>query len=91
MTLLAEDLLWLLLDDHTGEPLVDKQSLSHALAGALLIDLAAPQHFPALVRVSGPGEPIRRGRSWSPTRVNLLRGRQIRCSRTRSMYWGNAR
>ncbi|WP_051182823.1 GOLPH3/VPS74 family protein [Nocardia vinacea] len=62
MTLLAEDLLWLLLDDDTGEPLVDKQCLSHALAGALLIDLAAPDRFSALARVTGPGDPMRPGR-----------------------------
>ncbi|MET8878174.1 GPP34 family phosphoprotein [Nocardia sp. NPDC004604] len=62
MTLLAEDLLWLLLDDHTGEPLVDKHCLSHALAGALLIDLAAPDRFPALIQVTGPGEPMHPGR-----------------------------
>ena len=62
MTLLAEDLLWLLLDDDTGEPLVDKQRLARALAGALLIDLAAPDRLPPVARVTGPGEPIRRGR-----------------------------
>ncbi|MFI7664477.1 GPP34 family phosphoprotein [Nocardia sp. NPDC049526] len=59
MTLLAEDLLWLTLDDDTGELLVDKQSLARALAGALLIDLAAPDRFPPLVRVTRPGEPMR--------------------------------
>jgi hypothetical protein len=59
MTLLAGDLLWLLLDDETGEPLVDKQSLSHALAGALLVDLVAPNRF---ARVTGPGDTVRAGR-----------------------------
>ena len=40
MTLLAEDLLLLLLDDDTGKPLVDGTALPRVLAGAVLLDLA---------------------------------------------------
>ncbi|TQF74158.1 GPP34 family phosphoprotein [Rhodococcus spelaei] len=40
MTLLAEDLLLLLLDGKTGKPLVDGTALPRALAGAVLLDLA---------------------------------------------------
>ncbi|MGO4649720.1 GPP34 family phosphoprotein [Nocardia sp. 2YAB30] len=39
MTLLAEDLLWLLLDDQTGHPLVDHISMSCVLSGAVLLNL----------------------------------------------------
>ncbi|MFC9788821.1 GPP34 family phosphoprotein [Rhodococcus sp. NPDC127528] len=40
MTLLAEDLLLLLLDDETGKPVVDGAALPRVLAGAVLLDLA---------------------------------------------------
>ncbi|MGW0043587.1 GOLPH3/VPS74 family protein [Rhodococcus sp. NPDC003348] len=40
MTLLAEDLLLLLLDDDTGKPVVDGATLPRVLAGAVLLDLA---------------------------------------------------
>lgn len=40
MTLLAEDLLLLLLDDDSGKPVVDPGALPRALAGAVLLDLA---------------------------------------------------
>ncbi|GAA4489203.1 hypothetical protein GCM10023094_50400 [Rhodococcus olei] len=40
MTLLAEDLLLLLLDDDTGKPVVDAASLPRVLSGAVLLDLA---------------------------------------------------
>jgi hypothetical protein len=62
MTLLAEDLLWLLLDDVSGHPLPDKISLSRVLAGAVLIDLTRSQTTTALARVTGPGEAVRPGR-----------------------------
>ncbi|MFD4295088.1 GPP34 family phosphoprotein [Rhodococcus sp. NPDC058505] len=39
MTLLAEDLLLLLLDDDTGKPVVDGMVLPRALAGAVLLEL----------------------------------------------------
>lgn len=39
MTLLAEDLLLLLLDDETGKPLVEGYTLPRVLAGAVLLDL----------------------------------------------------
>lgn len=37
--LIAEDLLWLLLDDVTGKPLVDDITLASVLAGAVLVEL----------------------------------------------------
>lgn len=40
MTLIAEDLLLLLLDDATGKPLLDSTRLDRALAGAVLLELA---------------------------------------------------
>ncbi|MGV9638061.1 GOLPH3/VPS74 family protein [Nocardia rhamnosiphila] len=40
MTLLAEDLLWLLLDDATGRPVVDRVDIAPVLAGAVLTELA---------------------------------------------------
>lgn len=39
MTLLAEDLLLLLLDDDSGKPVVDGFALPRVLAGAVLLDL----------------------------------------------------
>ncbi|MGH3490208.1 MAG: GOLPH3/VPS74 family protein [Actinopolymorphaceae bacterium] len=38
--LLAEDLLLLLVDDATGKPLTDGTKLDHAIAGAVLLELA---------------------------------------------------
>lgn len=38
--LIAEDLLLLLTDDATGKPVVAQQSLTYALAGAVLVELA---------------------------------------------------
>ncbi|MEQ4207155.1 GPP34 family phosphoprotein [Actinopolymorpha sp. B9G3] len=38
--LLAEDLLLLLVDDATGKPVTDGTKLDHAIAGALLLELA---------------------------------------------------
>jgi hypothetical protein len=38
--LLAEDLLLLLLDDSTGKPVTDGTRIDHALAGAVLLELA---------------------------------------------------
>ncbi|MGZ4598175.1 MAG: GOLPH3/VPS74 family protein, partial [Actinomycetes bacterium] len=38
--LIAEDLVLLLVDDATGKPLVDPTRLDHALAGAVLVELA---------------------------------------------------
>jgi Golgi phosphoprotein 3 (GPP34) len=40
MTLLAEDVLLLLLDDASGKPIVDGTKLDRVLAGALLLELA---------------------------------------------------
>lgn len=40
MDLIGEDLLLLLIDEHSGRPLVDSTRTTHALAGALLLELA---------------------------------------------------
>lgn len=40
MTLIAEDLLLLLLDDDSGKPLADSTKLPRVLAGALVVELA---------------------------------------------------
>lgn len=40
MDLIAEDLLLLLIDEHSGRPLVDSTRTTHALAGALVLELA---------------------------------------------------
>ncbi|MFI1920340.1 GPP34 family phosphoprotein [Nocardia sp. NPDC020380] len=40
--LIAEDLLWLLHDDRTGEPLVTRPILDRVLAGAVLLELTTP-------------------------------------------------
>jgi hypothetical protein len=45
MTLIAEDLLLLLLDDESGKPVLDDTRLSRVLAGALLIELALDQRI----------------------------------------------
>ncbi|MFD1504221.1 GPP34 family phosphoprotein [Georgenia yuyongxinii] len=56
--LLAEDLLLLLTDDHTGKATTDGTKLSLALAGAVVLELATEGR----VDVSGPGEEVRAGR-----------------------------
>lgn len=58
MTLLAEDLLLLLLDDETGKPLIDSTALPRALAGAVLLELA----LDGVVRPAAEGEEVRKGR-----------------------------
>lgn len=58
MTLLAEDLLLLLLDDETGKPVVDGAKLPRVLAGAVLLELA----LDGVVEPAGEGEEVRRGR-----------------------------
>jgi hypothetical protein len=45
MTLTAEDLLLLLLDDESGKPVVDDTRLSRVLAGALLVELALDERI----------------------------------------------
>lgn len=58
MSLIAEDLLLLLLDDKTGRPLVDGTKLSRVLAGAVLLELA----LPGAVRVAEKSGQVRTGR-----------------------------
>lgn len=45
MTLIAEDLLLLLLDDESGKPVLDNTRLSRVLVGALLIELALDERI----------------------------------------------
>lgn len=56
MTLIAEDLLLLLLDDDSGKPLVDSTKLPRVLAGALVIELA----MAGSLRITGPGEQVKK-------------------------------
>ncbi|MFE3289687.1 GPP34 family phosphoprotein [Rhodococcus sp. NPDC059234] len=58
MTLLAEDLLLLLLDDDTGKPVVDGATLPRVLAGAVLLDLA----LDGVVEPAGAGGEVKKGR-----------------------------
>ena len=52
MTLIAEDLLLLLLDDESGNPSADSTKLPRVLAGALVVELA----LGGSLRITGPGE-----------------------------------
>lgn len=56
MTLIAEDLLLLLLDDDSGKPLADSTKLPRVLAGALVVELA----MNGSLRITGPGEQIKK-------------------------------
>lgn len=56
MTLIAEDLLLLLLDDHSGKPLADSTKLPRVLAGALVVELA----MGGSLRITGPGEQVKK-------------------------------
>ncbi|EOM77819.1 GPP34 family phosphoprotein [Rhodococcus rhodnii] len=58
MTLLAEDLLLLLLDDETGAPLVDGTRMPRVLAGAVLLELALSD----VVTPAEDGEDVKKGR-----------------------------
>ena len=70
--LIAEDLLLLLTDDRTGKLLVPSRQADLALAGAVLIELAAAQR----VGIAGEGGSVRPGRlvvaDASPTSDDLL-------------------
>lgn len=56
MTLIAEDLLLLLLDDDSGNPLADSTKLPRVLAGALVVELA----MIGSLRITGPDEQIKK-------------------------------
>jgi hypothetical protein len=58
MTLLAEDLLLLLLDDTSGKPVVDGTRMPRVLAGAVLLELALGD----VVTPAEPGEDVKKGR-----------------------------
>ncbi|WP_206035927.1 GPP34 family phosphoprotein, partial [Prescottella equi] len=57
-SLIAEDLLLLLLDDESGDPLVDGTRLPRVLAGAVLLELALDGY----VTPADQGEDVKRGR-----------------------------
>ena len=65
MTLIAEDLLLLLLDDGTGRPLVDTIRLDRVLAGALLLELALAERV-------GPPPP---GQRFGRARIAIIDAR----------------
>lgn len=56
MTLIAEDLLLLLLDDDSGKPLADSTKLPRVLAGALVVELA----MIGSLRITGLDEQIKK-------------------------------
>ncbi|OZE23301.1 MULTISPECIES: GPP34 family phosphoprotein [unclassified Rhodococcus (in: high G+C Gram-positive bacteria)] len=56
MTLIAEDLLLLLLDDDSGKPLADSTKLPRVLAGALVVELA----MTGSLRITGLDEQIKK-------------------------------
>jgi hypothetical protein len=56
--LIAEDLLLLLYDDQSGEPITGAPGLDYALAGAVLIELT----LLGKLDVAGEGEEVKRGR-----------------------------
>jgi len=58
MTLIAEDLLLLLLDDGSGKPVVDSTKLPRAVAGAVILELA----MSGVVTVAQDGEDVKKGR-----------------------------
>lgn len=58
MTLLAEDLLLVLLDDETGKPIVDSSRLPRVLAGAILLELT----LTGAVTLDVTGAAVRKGR-----------------------------
>lgn len=58
MTLIAEDVFVLLVDDASGKPLVDSTKFPRVLAGALVLELA----MSGCVRITGKGEQIKDGR-----------------------------
>lgn len=58
MTLIAEDLLLVLLNESLGKPVVDSTKLPRVLAGALVLELA----MNSSVRITGKGEAVKDGR-----------------------------
>ncbi|WP_072804005.1 GOLPH3/VPS74 family protein [Rhodococcoides yunnanense] len=58
MTLIAEDVFLLLLDDATGKPVVDSTKFPRVLAGALVLELA----MIGSVRITAAGEQVKDGR-----------------------------
>lgn len=72
MTLIAEDLLLLLLNDETGKALVDSTSLDRVLAGGLLVELS----LTGQIAPAAEGEAVKKGRlvvrDAAPTSDELL-------------------
>lgn len=72
MTLLAEDLLLLLVDDATGKPVLDRTRLERVLAGAVLVELMVAERL----GLTGSAGPARSRRivvlDFSPTGDDVL-------------------
>ncbi|RRQ29504.1 GPP34 family phosphoprotein [Rhodococcus sp. Eu-32] len=71
MTLIAEDVFVLLVDDVSGRPIVDSTKFPRVLAGAVVLELA----MSGAVRLTGKGEQVRDGRlvvSGPPPQDELL-------------------
>lgn len=58
MTLIAEDVFLLLVDDVSGKPIVDSTKFPRVLAGAVVLELA----MGGSVRITMKGEPVKHGR-----------------------------
>ena len=58
MTLIAEDVFLLLVDDTEGKPSVDSTKFPRVLAGALILELA----MNGAVRITEKNEPVKDGR-----------------------------
>ncbi|MDI9897548.1 MULTISPECIES: GOLPH3/VPS74 family protein [Nocardiaceae] len=72
MTLIAEDLLLLLLDDESGKPLADSTKLPRVLAGALVVELA----MSGSLRITGLDEQVKKDHvvvSGEPPTESVLR------------------
>ncbi|MBY6414249.1 GPP34 family phosphoprotein [Rhodococcus sp. BP-252] len=71
MTLIAEDVFVLLVDDVSGRPIVDSTKFPRVLAGAVVLELA----MSGAVRLTGKGEQVKDGRlvvSGPPPQDELL-------------------
>ncbi|MGW4092337.1 hypothetical protein [Nocardia sp. NPDC004750] len=71
MTTLAEDLLWLLLDDNTGALLIDRPQLSQVLGAAVYLETSGPA---VVSKTPGSTRPPRIPRSTRAQQKMLLAG-----------------
>jgi hypothetical protein len=72
VTLLAEDLLLLLIDDASGKPLLDRTRLDRGLAGAVLLELALAERVVPVTDAEPTGRTPLAVRDPSPTGDELL-------------------